>query len=320
MGKEVAKREATVLDVVRGDGFRTQVARATPPGMSVERFMRVTETALQQNPDLTRNDQKSLYAAIVRCAQDGLLPDGREAALTIYDGKVQYLPMIGGLRKRAAEFGIDITAHVVYAVDFFEFELGLEPRLVHVPAPLGAERGEPIGAYAYGTDVKSGHKYGPEVMDKAEIEKVRAVSRAKHAKAPWQTWWSEMARKTVARRLFKSLPLHDESVNRLLASVDAEFEHPEEQVSRDIGLVGPPVDDDGPEDFVEGHVVEDDGPEEPAGEPDAEPTPEGKAATADTEPPSPAEQQQLGDDDEGSPFAAMADRAQRKRGGSKEQG
>ena len=38
-----------------------------------------------------------------------------------------------------------------------------------------------------------------------EIEKVRKVSRSGD-KGPWKQWWSEMARKTVFRRLAKSLP------------------------------------------------------------------------------------------------------------------
>ena len=39
-----------------------------------------------------------------------------------------------------------------------------------------------------------------------EIEKVRAASRARGA-GPWVQWWEEMARKTVARRHAKVLPM-----------------------------------------------------------------------------------------------------------------
>src|SRR3546814_3363580 len=45
-----------------------------------------------------------------------------------------------------------------------------------------------------------------EVRRKSDIEKVRAVSRAK-GNGPWVQWWSEMARKTVMRRLSKRLPM-----------------------------------------------------------------------------------------------------------------
>src|SRR3546814_9276399 len=45
-----------------------------------------------------------------------------------------------------------------------------------------------------------------ELMRKSDIEKVRAVSRAKR-NGPWVQWWSEMARKTVMRRLSKRLPM-----------------------------------------------------------------------------------------------------------------
>jgi hypothetical protein len=45
-----------------------------------------------------------------------------------------------------------------------------------------------------------------EVMSLEEIEKVRKVSRAAN-NGPWVSWWGEMARKTVMRRLSKRLPM-----------------------------------------------------------------------------------------------------------------
>jgi hypothetical protein len=45
-----------------------------------------------------------------------------------------------------------------------------------------------------------------EVMGRSQIEQVRNVSRAKD-NGPWGPWYSEMARKTVIRRLSKRLPM-----------------------------------------------------------------------------------------------------------------
>ena len=59
-----------------------------------------------------------------------------------------------------------------------------------------------------------------EVMNKAEIEKVRNVSRAKGS-GPWTTWWDQMARKTVMRRLSKYLPMDAAPMEALLRRDDA---------------------------------------------------------------------------------------------------
>lgn len=262
-GTEVAIRHP--LEVIASDEFKAKVANALPDRREVERFTRVALTALQITPDLMRPGanasfdqikahQSSLLNSLLRCAQDGLLPDGREAALVMFGDTVQYMPMVTGLRKRAAEFGISIAAHVVCANDTFDYELGFEPTVSHKPPSLDKERGNPIGAYAVATD-SQGRKY-LEVMSRGEIEKVRAVSRAKSS-GPWNQWWEEMARKTVARRLFKSLPLHEEGIASLLEAVDAEFDHgtAEQAVDRGLGYVGPPADDSGPDDRVDGHEV-----------------------------------------------------------------
>ncbi len=69
---------------------------------------------------------------------------------------------------------------------------------------MGEERGPAVAAYAV-AKTKDGGIYR-EVMSVADINKVRDVSRSKD-RGPWVDWWSEMARKTVIRRLSKRLPM-----------------------------------------------------------------------------------------------------------------
>lgn len=69
-------------------------------------------TAVQSNPALLSADRQTLFQACMKCAQDGLLPDGREAALVIFRTKkkidnrdvwvdaVQYMPMVAGVIAR----------------------------------------------------------------------------------------------------------------------------------------------------------------------------------------------------------------------------
>lgn len=201
---------------IRGDGFKEQIAAALPANVTPDRFVRATVTALMQNPDLaTKASADSLFTSVIRCAQDGLLPDGREAALVIFVGKAAYLPMVGGFRKIAAEHGWGIRSAVVYANDEFEHEAGLEPRLLHRPVRPGAERGAKIAAYAIAVH-RDGRKE-IELMTAEEIGKVRAVSRASD-RGPWVEWEERMWEKTPVRRLFAKLPLDpgDRRVARML--------------------------------------------------------------------------------------------------------
>lgn len=189
---------------------------ALPAHVTVEKFSRVAQTAILSNPDLMQADRASLFGAITKLAQDGLLPDGREAALVIFntknrqtngwDKKVQAMPMIAGILKKIRQSGdvAKISAQVVHENDHFVVSYGFDEDVTHNPPPLDKPRGKAIGAYATAV-LKDGSRL-LEVMSLEDIEKVRSVSRGKD-KGPWVEWWSEMARKTVMRRLSKRLPM-----------------------------------------------------------------------------------------------------------------
>jgi len=183
---------------------------ALPAHMPVERFMRVVDTTLQNSPMLLKCNRASLFNACMRAAQDGLLPDGREGAIVPYKNKAgdwiaQWLPMIGGLRKKAFNSG-EISkweTAIVYENDAFDYELGDAPFIRHKPT-LG-ERGKIIAAYSIAT-LKDG-SISREVMSIGDIEGVRSKSKAQ--KGPWDDpiFYPEMVRKTVARRHSKALPM-----------------------------------------------------------------------------------------------------------------
>lgn len=196
-----------------------QFQAALPAHIPVERFMRVVMTAIQANPALARADRQSLWTSSIKAAQDGLLPDGREGALVIYntkDGKddkgkdiwiqkVQWMPMIAGIRKKVRNSGEIATwsAEVVHKLDHFEFELGDDPYIKHRPF-MDGDPGPVIAAYSVAV-LKSGEK-SREVMTRAQLDKARAASKSKD-KGPWVDWYEEMCRKTVARRHSKVLPV-----------------------------------------------------------------------------------------------------------------
>lgn len=261
-GKAVAKIEPQMPGIL-GDiqRMQPQFALALPEHVSPERYVRVVITAVRTNPDLMRADRESLLSAAMKCAQDGLLPDGREAALVCYGGKAQYLPMIAGILTKVRRSGdlLTISAQVAYEKDAFTYVLGDEERIEHQPYLEGA-RGKPIAAYAV-AKTKDGGVYR-EVMSIEEIERVRAVSKAKN-NGPWVAWWGEMARKTVLRRLSKRLPmstdlqqvfardddhyeLRQASGAARLRRLHADFDEPSDPVEPAVEI---------PPDVIEGEVV-----------------------------------------------------------------
>ena len=223
MTQEVATRDERtpaqiLVSQVRSEQFKGQVALALPPTVPPERFVRATVTALMQNPDLAKAEPDSIFLAAIKAAQDGLLPDGREAALVMYGQKAQYLPMIGGLRKIAAEHGWTIRTRVVYANDTFQHEEGIETQIRHLPVRPGQERGALFAAYAVAT-----HRDGRreiEVMYREDVEKVRNVSRARNS-GPWKDWEERMWEKTVGRRIFSKLALDPGDAERVKRVLDA---------------------------------------------------------------------------------------------------
>ena len=201
---------------------------ALPRHIDPAKFQRTVMTAAQSNPDLLTADRASLITSCMKCAQDGLLPDGREAALVIYstrkkDGNqwvsvktVQYLPMVYGLRKKILQSGeiSTLETSVVYRAEVesgaFIFEAGTEAMLRHRPM-LDLDDDQItddciVAAYSVAT-MKDGSK-SFEVMRRSEINKVRqasqtgALGKTKYQsnevippKGPWVDWFSEMARK-----------------------------------------------------------------------------------------------------------------------------
>lgn len=197
-----------VIDEVRHtlSKMEPQFKAALPPQVPAERFVRVAQTAVQKNPDLLSADRQSLYGACMLCAQDGLLPDGREAALVMFGGKAQYMPMVGGILKKVRNSGelATITAQVIHKNDKFRFWVDSDGEHIEHEPLLFGDRGSIIGVYAL-AKTKNGDIY-VEPMTIEQVEKVRSVSRAKNG-GPWKDWWDEMARKTAIRRLSKRLPM-----------------------------------------------------------------------------------------------------------------
>lgn len=209
MAEEKTKAVA-VIDEVYGilKRMEPEFALALPSNVTPQKFIRVVRTALQNAPELLGARRATLYAAAMKCAQDGLIPDGKEAALVVYGskkedgGEVAYMPMVAGLCKKARNSGeiSTIDAVVVYEKDKYNAwtdENG--PHFKHERARVG-DRGKPILTFSYAR-TKDGGLYFEEI-DEAQMLAIENAAPA--AKSPWKgPFKDEMRRKSAIRRLAK---------------------------------------------------------------------------------------------------------------------
>lgn len=205
-----AMREVSAL--LASDKVKTQLAAALPRvGITPERMVRFALTALNRAPALLKCEQRSLLACIVQSAQLGLDPSGitGEAYLVPYGNTATFIIGWRGFLKLARRSGkvTEAAAHVVYEGDAFEFEYGLDSRLVH--RPTAKDRGDDKITHAYAYAKLDGGGRVFEVLTRDELEKVRSSSRASR-NGPWVTHFPEMCRKSAFRRLAKWLPLEPE--------------------------------------------------------------------------------------------------------------
>lgn len=199
-----------------------EIKKALPSVMTPERFTRITLSALSTNPQLGACTPKSFLGAMMTAAQLGLEPNtplGQAYLIPFKNhGVLECQFQLGykgliDLAYRSGEVAV-IQAHTVYSNDEFEYELGMDPKLRHIPAK--SNRGDPIYFYAI-FKTKSGG-YGFEVMSKSDIDdhaRRYSQSSRKGSSSPWQTNYEEMAKKTVLKRVLKYAPLKSDFVRGL---------------------------------------------------------------------------------------------------------
>lgn len=216
--------------------YKAQIAEALPSVMTPERFSRIVVTTVSSSPKLIQSldeDPKSLFAAVLQGAQLGMemnTPLG-QAYLVPYNcydkvlGKyvmkcnfqLGYQGVID-LCYRSGEVSL-IDAHTVYEKDEFDYELGLNPRLHHVPF-RGYDRGQPIGYYGI-FKTKGGATGFKFMYREAVVEHAKQFSKSYDAKkgvfyGPWESDFTAMAKKTVLLQALKYAPKKSDFTRALL--------------------------------------------------------------------------------------------------------
>lgn len=219
------------------------IAKNLPGHIRPERFIRTAKTAIAFTRNIENATAASLLRAVSNAAADGLILDGREAALVIdFKGEAQYRPMMRGLLKLAYQSGklSSVKAEVVRENDLFEYEPSSLDSILH-KIDLRKPRGNVYAFYA-----KAVFKDGTivtEVMSIDDVNRIRDRSDAYKAfkagrikSTPWSTDPDEMGKKTVFRRLSKWLPASTDAEERLLQAaerIDADYTFEERAVPAD---------------------------------------------------------------------------------------
>lgn len=184
-----------------------EIKKALPSVITPERFTRMVFTALSSNKKLQACTPESFLGAMMQAAQLGVEPNTPigQAYLIPYGNQVQFQLGYKGLIDLAYRSGEvqSIQAHEVHENDTFEYELGLNPKLKHVPAMK--DRGSVILYYAV-IKLKNGGE-GFEVMSREDVDQFARAKSKTYKNGPWQTDFDEMAKKTVLKKVLKYAPL-----------------------------------------------------------------------------------------------------------------
>lgn len=192
-------------------------------GMNPQQIEKEASFALQiinRDPQLQQCTQNSILAAIVNVANIGLTlnPAANECCIVARwnnKSKVKEAvlePMYQGLARLAMREGVvkQLNCQVVYKNDEISVDAADNIRPVIHNINTFLDRGEMVGVYCISTDLDGLRQV--ELMSVTQVDAIRdeadaykAFKAGKISSTPWSTSYTEMARKTVLKRLFKYL-------------------------------------------------------------------------------------------------------------------
>jgi recombination protein RecT len=215
---------------------REEIRISLPAHIPLDRYERNVANAFMANPDLLKCDPALVFREIAALAGLGLLLDPQlgEAYLIIgWNARTQRNEpqrRVGyrGLIKLARQSGDvkQVYAHEVCQNDKLVCKLGTEKVLEHEPNVFG-DRGPIVGYYAVVKYTDGTTDFEP--MSIADVHAIRdrsdawkAFKAGKIKSTPWGTDETEMAKKTVMRRLCKRVPQSPELAEALAIEDRAE--------------------------------------------------------------------------------------------------
>lgn len=195
--------------------------------MTPAQFKQIVINELKRSEKLQEaflKNPASLFASILHCAEMGLNPSQMVGEFYFIPFKDSITPILGykgllTLLMRSSKVK-KIWSEVVYEDDDFEYELGLEPKLLHTPNHFSVRNSKNIKCiYAC---AKIDNEVIFKVMFKNEIQNIINMSKVPNdlffndKKDPEQ--W--MAKKTVLKQLAKLMPKDDDRLKKAVSMDD----------------------------------------------------------------------------------------------------
>jgi recombination protein RecT len=225
-GKALAKPAPITILRAEFEKWKPTLKAVLPKHLDADRIIKMATAAFLRSEDLQKCTVVSIIKATIVAAELGLEPGGLlgECYLVPFNNKKKVrdgnvwkdvpvteatlIPGYKGLIKLARQSGdiSTISAYVVDEADAFHVELGLEPKLTHVPN-MSNKTGNAKAFYCVVKFKDGGFHF--EVMTKAEVDAIRARSKASGS-GPWTTDYGWMGRKTVIKQALKMVTLSSE--------------------------------------------------------------------------------------------------------------
>ena len=195
--------------------------------MTPAQFKQIVINELKRSPKLQEafvKNPASLFASILHCAEMGLNPSQMVGEFFFIPYRDSITPILGykgllTLLMRSSKVK-KIWSEVVYEDDDFEYELGLEPKLIHTPNHNSVRNSKNIKCiYAC---AKLDDEVVFKVMFKSEIQNIINMSKVPNElffndKKDPEQW---MAKKTVLKQLAKLMPKDDDRLKKAVSMDD----------------------------------------------------------------------------------------------------
>lgn len=192
------------------------------------KFKQVLISEIRRNVSMQTaflNNPSSLFASVLHCAELDLSPSQMVGEFFFISTNDIITPMLGykgliTLLLRSDKIK-KIWTEVVYEDDDFFYEMGLEPKLVHIPNHDGERNNSKI-KFVYACAKLEDNEVTFKVMSKKEIKDIINIQKVSNElyfneKKDPENW---MLKKILLKQLAKTLPKQDDRIKKAIATDD----------------------------------------------------------------------------------------------------
>lgn len=228
-----AEKTKTLQDWLNDANFQNRISDCLNNSINPKQFLAISLNAVNKIPKLKQATIPSLLSCFVKCAELQLLPDGVRCHILPYEDKrkkivnaqfiLGYQGMVDLVYRKC---NILLSAVDVRTNDKITSTNGVWTHTI--TNPLKKQRGEVVGYICF-ANLPDG-RVKSDFIDIDEVETIKKKSMSfKYAESTgakdsvWHLNADEMGKKTIIRRIFKTLPLSVEIQQAIKEDDEVEF-------------------------------------------------------------------------------------------------